>query len=572
MDNKNLFLAIVLSIVIFVGWNILSIHFGWITPTPNVTESATQQSQQQTTTASQADPNAVASFDTPSQPLQPPVQKPDMPGRLIRIETPLYTAVLNTNGGILKDFQLKNYSIRQGGEDLVSLVSKNAAEKGPLGIWLDGFPTWGTNTWQSDAEDITLTGQEQSTIRMHGEINGISIVRELTFSAENYTISENIRLESLAYPRTVKFGIGMAAPVLAVEDAPSIWARLRYRFLGGEKPVATESQYNITRVAWLQGEKFSDLSSISDLTEGKVVVGDVHWAGIMNNYFLGAVSIDGGNSSVKATFGDGLFQVIVGRTDIEVGAKTNAQTTSQPTEISGTYFFGPKVSSILSGTPNSIARSLDYGFFSVIARPLVALLQFLYSFVGNYGVAIIIMTVLIKIVFWPLSHKSFQSMERMKKLQPEMQKIREKYADDKETMNKEIMQLYKAHKVNPAGGCLPILVQIPVFFGLYQALLNAIELRHAVFIPYLPFTNIPWLTDLAAPDPFMISPLIMGASMFIQQKMSPPPGDPTQAKIMLFMPVIFTVLFINFPSGLVLYWLVNNIISIGQQRMLRSKV
>ena len=192
-------------------------------------------------------------------------------------------------------------------------------------------------------------------------------------------------------------------------------------------------------------------------------------------------------------------------------------------------------------------------------------------FVGNYGVAIIILTIIIKALFWPLSQKSYKSMEQMKKLQPMMTKIREKYADDREKMNAEIMQLYKTYKVNPAGGCVPMLLQIPVFFALYQALLGAIELRHAAFIPHLPFTDMVWLADLSAKDPYYITPLIMGATMFLQQRLSPPMGDPMQAKIMMFMPVVFTFLFLNFPSGLVLYWLVNNVLSIAQQWLMVRK-
>jgi YidC/Oxa1 family membrane protein insertase len=159
-------------------------------------------------------------------------------------------------------------------------------------------------------------------------------------------------------------------------------------------------------------------------------------------------------------------------------------------------------------------------------------------------------------------------MEKMRKLQPMMAAIREKYGDDRTKMNEELMQLYKTYRVNPAGGCLPMLVQIPVFFGLYQALLNSIELRHSPFIAHLPFTSLPWLADLSSKDPYYITPLIMGATMFLQQRMSPPPGDPTQAKVMMFMPVVFTFMFLNFPAGLVIYWLVNNLLSIAQQGLL----
>ena len=235
------------------------------------------------------------------------------------------------------------------------------------------------------------------------------------------------------------------------------------------------------------------------------------------------------------------------------------------------YYFGPKTERDLQSMPKNLKASINYGFFDIIAKPLNKFLNFLYGYVGNYGVAIIILTIIIKVLFWPLSQKSYKSMEQMKKLQPMMTKIREKYADDREKMNAEIMQLYKTYKVNPAGGCVPMLLQIPVFFALYQALLGAIELRHAAFIPHLPFTDMVWLADLSAKDPYYITPLIMGATMFLQQRLSPPMNDPMQAKIMMFMPVVFTFLFLNFPSGLVLYWLVNNILSIAQQWLMVRK-
>jgi YidC/Oxa1 family membrane protein insertase len=200
-------------------------------------------------------------------------------------------------------------------------------------------------------------------------------------------------------------------------------------------------------------------------------------------------------------------------------------------------------------------------------------MNFLYRYIPNYGIAIIILTILIKILFWPLGTKSYKSMNEMKKLQPLMTEIREKYKDDKKRMNEEVMGLYKTYKINPLGGCLPMVAQIPVFFALYQMLYGAIELRHAPFMG--------WINDLSAPDrlfefgfsiPFMDPPygipvltIVMGATMLIQQKLQPPAGDPTQAKMMMMMPVVFTVIFINFSSGLVLYWLVNNILSIAQQ-------
>ena len=217
--------------------------------------------------------------------------------------------------------------------------------------------------------------------------------------------------------------------------------------------------------------------------------------------------------------------------------------------------------------------------FVILIFVYVWLMNRLYSVIPNYGIAIIILTLLIKIVLWPLGSKSYKSMSEMKKLQPLMKEIREKYKDDKQRMNQEVMSLYKTYKINPLGGCLPMVVQLPVFFALYRMLYQAIELRHAPFFL--------WINDLSAPDrlfnfnfsiPFMEPPygipvltVIMGASMLLQQKMSPPMGDATQAKMMMFMPIIFTVIFINFSSGLVLYWLVNNILSIAQQYYTQKK-
>jgi len=215
----------------------------------------------------------------------------------------------------------------------------------------------------------------------------------------------------------------------------------------------------------------------------------------------------------------------------------------------------------------------------IIAKPLLYLLRFFDEYVHNYGVSIILLTILVKALFWPLTHKSYKSMKEMQKLQPRMAKLREKHKNDKQKLNQEMMALYKTYKVNPMGGCLPMVIQIPVFFALFRVLGGCIELRHAPFML--------WINDLSAPDrlfnfpfqiPFMSPPygipvltLLMGASMFLQQKMTPTPGDPMQAKIMMFLPIIFTFMFINFPSGLVLYWLVNNILSIGQQYRIHRK-
>jgi YidC/Oxa1 family membrane protein insertase len=238
-------------------------------------------------------------------------------------------------------------------------------------------------------------------------------------------------------------------------------------------------------------------------------------------------------------------------------------------------YAGPKELRTLKAANSRLEKAVNFGWFDVIAQPLLVCLKFFYRFTHNYGVAIILLTLLIKILFWPLTHKSYVSMQAMKKLQPKMAKIKEKYKDDKEKMNQEVMQLYRTYKVNTLGGCLPMVLQIPVFFALYRVLYSSIAMRHAPFFL--------WINDLSAPDrlhvgfniPYLgglpVLTILMGVSMFLQQKMSPTSVDPRQEKMMLMMPVVFTVFFVNFPSGLVLYWLVNNVLSIGQQYYINKK-
>jgi YidC/Oxa1 family membrane protein insertase len=219
-----------------------------------------------------------------------------------------------------------------------------------------------------------------------------------------------------------------------------------------------------------------------------------------------------------------------------------------------------------------LERSIDFGYFAFVSLPLLYVLRFFHRFTGNYGIDIILLTVLIKLLLAPLTHKSFVSMKQMQKLQPQMERIKEKYKNDREALNKEIMELYRRNKVNPFGGCLPMLLQIPVFIGLYNALLTPIELRHTSFL---------WIQDLSRPDweslPIQLAgwsfgipvlTVLMGASMFVQQWMTPSAGDPNQRRMMLMMPLIFTVMFVTFPAGLTIYWLVNNVLSIGQQYLI----
>ena len=305
------------------------------------------------------------------------------------------------------------------------------------------------------------------------------------------------------------------------------------------------------------------------IKDQNVYPGKLKWLAIQDRYFISAIIPDQPNEAS--------MRILLKDNNMLENQYLQAESVINPgSQLVFKYnlFFGPKSLSILKKIDYDLNKAVDFGWFDFLAKPLVWIMNFLYDhFIPNYGVAIIILTVITKIVLWPLGTKSYKSMAEMKKIQPLMADVREKYGNDKKKMNEAMMSLYKTYKVNPLGGCLPMVVQIPVFFALYRMLYEAIELRHAPFIG--------WINDLSAPDrlfsvdfsiPFMQPPygipvltIIMGATMLVQQRMSPPPGDPVQAKMMMLMPVIFTVIFINFSSGLVLYWLVNNILSIAQQ-------
>jgi YidC/Oxa1 family membrane protein insertase len=314
--------------------------------------------------------------------------------------------------------------------------------------------------------------------------------------------------------------------------------------------------------------------ALDDIEDKGQISGDIRWIAIQDQYFMSSlIPKKSTETSIRMNLRN------KGLVENQFVQPLKALAPGARTAVSYFLYFGPKSLKILSGTPYQLDKAIDFGWFTVIAKPCVWLMNQLYRFIPNYGVVIIILTLLIKLLLWPLGNKSYRSMAEMKKLQPLMAEIREKYKDDKKKMNEEMMALYRTYKVNPMGGCLPMALQIPVFIAFYRMLYGAIELRHAPFFG--------WITDLSAPDrlfrfdftvPFMQPPygipvltVIMGATMFLQQKMSPPPGDPAQAKMMMLMPVVFTVIFINFPAGLVLYWLVNNIVSIGQQYYVTKK-
>lgn len=540
-DGKNLIIAIILCLLVVIGWSQLADKMGWVhRPTPQQVEEAQKQQQEmQAQQQAEADAKAFAL----AHPL--PVFE-ESEGRDVVISTPLYTARMYTGGGILRSFELKQFrqTVEQDSAH-VNLINPLSAALAPLGLLVNGQPSWSTGSWGSDLEgNVELAAGEDRVVTFSGSVGDLRVVRALTFHASSYSIDETIRVSP------------MGTNALPVKIGYTI---------GADASNAGDSRYDSMRVGWDIDGKLNEESSNDKLTAGVISTGKIFWGGAMSTYFFnGIIPADSENVTFKGVYQNNVYRAALEQDTVTVMP-------GQETTVKVTYWLGPKDRHLMGACNEELAKSVDLGMFSIIAKGLLWILEFFHQYVGNWGVAIMLLTVLIKAIFWPLTAKSYSSMEKMKRLAPMIQKIKEKHKGDKEAMNREVMALYKTYGANPASGCIPILIQMPVFFGLYQALLTAIELRHAPFIPTLPGTDYIWLADLSARDPFYITPILMGLSMLVMQRLSPQATDSRQQKIMLILPIVFTFLFLGFPSGLVVYWLVNNIISLGQQWMMMRK-
>ena len=304
--------------------------------------------------------------------------------------------------------------------------------------------------------------------------------------------------------------------------------------------------------------KFSKISFDDMLENDQAIKVKDSWISMIEHYFFSAwLPTDSQTKTVYTNHENGVFTI--GSTSqydtIQPGQNYNAQSV---------MFVGPKLQSEISGLADGLDLTVDYGVLTFLSAPLFWILEIIHAVFDNWGISIIVLTILIKALFFKLSETSYRSMAQMKKLNPRMQALKERYSEDKKKFSEALMRMYKEEKVNPLGGCLPILIQIPVFIALYWVLVESVEMRHAPFVG--------WIQDLASADPYFILPVAMGISMYIQQKLNPAPTDATQQKIFLFLPFIFTALFATFPSGLVLYWLTNNILSIAQQYVINKRI
>ena len=557
MDNYRALIAIVLSMVVLLGY-----QFFFAPPPPPPQSSPTPEAQNadhsapppfaqgsaigQAPTIGVAGEAGIAPVDVAS------LLTSDRAGREITIETSLYTAIISENGGGLQSFRVNEFRETVDRHSAAKdLVRTEAAEGLPLRF------SWGVEParaellrYEADQEGRLVVGEGRSqtlTMRAYSPLVGLEFVRTYTFRDNDYRIelSEEVRNRS----------------EVPLQGAPYLSLTSR-SFTDGADPL---DRFLFSGPAALVDYEVREAKAKELVAErsGRSFTGRVSWAGYHDSYFLAAI-IPLTEGPVTAHFSsrqDDLATTVVASASDIIPAG-GAQ------RYDYLVYFGPKKLSLLKELGHDLERSVNFGWFDFLARPALYLLNFFHGMVGNYGIAIIMVTILIKIAFWPLTHKGLKSMKVMQKIQPKMAKLREKFKDDRQRQQQEMLKLYQTYKVNPLGGCLPMLLQIPVFFALYKVLLQSIELRHAPFML--------WINDLSAPDrlwigfdiPFLggipVLTLLMGASMFIQQKMTPI-TDPLQAKIMLFLPVVFTFLFLNFASGLVLYWFINNVLTIAQQ-------
>ena len=556
MDEKRLLLALALSVIVFVVWQFI---FG----EQPAEQKPAQQQQQETQTREQpvspspyekeAEKPTVAEKSDLSAAAG--VQGPQKEARTITVDTPFFRAEISEKGAVFNSVMLKNYK-EKASEDAAPkelLAADGSIKSISLGFEGKSMPGLEEAVFSTEpqVDTITVTDSARTVSFYWDSANGITIEKAFTFYPDAYVVGLVVTLKNKS-THTIQDHLTLALRWPASKDK---------RMYGFEGPSA------------LIGEEVEEIE-IKEIAEKNSYNGNLKWMAVQDRYFM--------SSLIPDTVEETGMKLFLPNSDIVEAKYVQAEKVIRP----GTQhhydfklFFGPKSIKILKGVGHSLDLAVNFGWFTILAKPCLWLMNALYGFIPNYGVAIIILTLLIKIVLWPLGAKSYKSISEMKKIQPLMKEIREKYKDDKKKMNTEVMALYRTYKINPLGGCLPMVVQIPVFFALYRMLYSAIELRHAPFFW--------WIHDLSAPDrlfnfgfkiPFMEPPygipvltIVMGATMLLQQKMSPPMGDPTQAKMMMLMPVVFTVIFINFSSGLVLYWLVNNVLSIAQQYYIQKK-
>jgi YidC/Oxa1 family membrane protein insertase len=462
-------------------------------------------------------------------------------GKKIVVRTDNLLVEINTLGGDIQRIELLQHKDAIDKNKSLVLLQKNENQTyiAQTGLMGDGLPTHNT-LFTADAEEYSLHENKDTIVVKL--VASASISKLITFHRGSYLIDVGYEIENKG---ASPLSTSAYYQLVRNEGAPS----------GDSKMVPTYTGAAI----YTEQEKFQKVE-FSNIEKNKVNLPknvDNGWIAMLQHYFVAAWLPE---DKIKREY----YSKALGNKLYSIGAIMPVATIApgQKGGISASLYVGPATSKLDTVAPG-LGLTVDYGWLTIIATPLFWLLTQIQGWVQNWGVAIIVLTVLIKLAFFPLSAASYRSMARMRIVAPKLEKIKQQYADDREKLNRAMMDLYKTEKINPLGGCLPMIIQIPVFISLYWAILSSVELRHAPFFG--------WITDLSSADPYYVLPAIMGVSMLIQSKLSPAPPDPLQAKLMQLMPIIFSVVFFFFPAGLVLYSVVNNVLSITQQWYITRK-
>jgi len=533
MDQRNLLLAFALSMVVLLGWQQL---FPQQEPAQNQaqTESAAPL-EQKTATQTAGDtyaqpptmPDAEALSTTQSNPSAVPVASEHVEsGQVFTLGNDLINLKVNDKGWIIKGTLVKYVESIEPGSANIDVLFMN--DKGHSVYANSGV------IGSKKPSTFTLVKQDAASLTIQARLDQDKIWKR-TFSLK----AGSYKIEILD---EISNGQGLKMYRQVVERNPNKKLNTFYEHMG---PTALLNEK-------LVEPDYDDLAK-----EGAERVSSMGgWTAIMNRYFIAALVSNPDQNYPYYFKSDG--------SSYQAGLIDDGKMEGNQAVFHTQLFIGPKSLPVLEATGSELDRSVDFGLLTPISKPMHTFLGWMYKYLGNYGFCIIILVLCIKLLFFYPTQKSYESMAGMRKLQPEMARIKDLYGDDRQRMSQEMMGLYKKHKVNPMGGCLPIIIQIPVFFALYKVLLMSIEMRQAPFIG--------WIHDMSVQDPYFVLPVLMGASMLIQQKLNPQPPDPMQAKVMQFLPFIFTVMFLFFPAGLVLYWVVNNTLSILQQRLVMKRL
>ena len=549
MDVKRLLLLIplaVLAYLLVVQWNQ---DYGQISydSTPGITQSSNDDSASD---PANDDDLAVPSTSAPQSAvgdgMQDATESETASRDFIAVTTDVLDVRIDPHGGDIVYAALPQHKLTLDSDRNYVLLSDNATRSyvARSGLQLDGQAS--RIAFTPERNEYRLgDDEEQLTVDLTANVNGVDVIKRLSFERGNYAVGVSYYLaNNTDAPVSARF-IGQLARDNSPD--PSSGVAMGMNSYLGAAYSTPETRYDKIDFDDIQRSQF----------ENREAQGG--WVAIIQHYFVSAWAPPQNQQNLYYATTDSRGRNVAAF----AGPTTNVAAEGEAT-LSATLYMGPKVQDYLEQVAPNLRLTVDYGWLWFIANPLFWLLDKIHDVVGNWGWSIVLLTVLVKLVLFPLSAKAYKSMARMRKLGPEMQRLKEMYGDDRQKMSQEMMKFYQKEKINPLGGCLPILVQMPVFIALYWMLLESVELRHAPFMF--------WIQDLSVKDPFFILPILMGISMFVQQMLNPTPPDPMQAKIMKMLPIIFTFFFLWFPAGLVIYWVVNNIISVAQQYVITRNI